>query len=235
MRLLPAHPGHDLDWDIDAKNETVYHLDFGWEKLDPFNEALLNANLLAVEEFVKKCPAACQVVLAHVNGDFGSFLASSELLEARFQESSLHFEVFCAQLASDYLHRLASALPDEMEPVILVDLKAELSFSKAVLLLCKRRFEHFQLKFLNKFLPLEGDAAIMVSLPLDRRYCIETMEHIFSSLEGKKFKCIPEELLNEHWEGVDTLIVDPASLSEVGKRMLVGFEAAGGEIRSRGI
>lgn len=223
---LPADPSSNLDWEISA--DGLYFLDFGWKKLDPFDLATFNSNLLAVQEFAKRFPNAKRVVLARTDGHFSKFLAPSEKMEERSLESGLKHEIFCAELFSQYLHRLASALPDETEPVVLVDIANKDQFAEMVLLFCKRRFEHFQLMFSAISLPIEGEASTIVSLPQDQKYDPEIFGPIFSSLEN--FKCIPEELLNEHWDEVDSIIVDEQSLGPMGKRMLNGFEAAGGEI-----
>ncbi len=230
---LSADPSSNLDWEVTG--DGIYFLDFGWTKLDPFDPALFNANLLAVQEFAKRFPNAKKVVLARTNGQFSQLLASSEKMEERSLESGLKHEIFCAELFSQYLHRLASVLPDETEPVVMVDIADNNHFAEMVLLFCKRRFEHFQLMFSAISLPIEGEAKTIVSLPEDQKYDPDIFGPLFRSLEN--FKCIPEELLNEHWDEVDSIVIDEQSLGPIGKRMLNGFEAAGGEIviRSRGI
>lgn len=209
---LPAGPSSNLDWDPTLKG--TYYLDFGWKTLDPFDTAAFNARMLAVEEFTKRFRHAKKVVLAKITGELSTFLKSSE-----------KNELFCAELFSEYLHRLASALPDEAEPMILVETAG--NFAAMVLIYCKRRFEHFKL---ITDLPIEGNQNVIISLPQDQLYDPAVFVPLYNSLEN--FKCIPEELLNEHWEGVDAIIVDPESLGPSGKRMLYGFEAAGGCIIS---
>jgi hypothetical protein len=50
--------------------------------------------------------------------------------------------------------------------------------------------------------------------------------------EGKiPYRLIPEPLLTEEWDGIETLFIVPEAVSAQGKRMLQGFEIAGGEIR----
>ncbi|NGX37864.1 MAG: hypothetical protein K1000chlam2_01029 [Chlamydiae bacterium] len=203
---LPADPLHDLHWE--ASSEGIYHLDFGWEKLNLIDPSLFQANFLAVEEFGKRFPDAEKVILARSDGTF-----------------PIDVQVF-----SEYLHRLASALPEETTPVILFDLDEGCPFASLVLKLCRRRFEHFELLFSGVRIPIVGEESIIVSLPQDSLYDEKTFQPLFSRLEGTPFKCIPEELLNEHWEGVDQIMVERSTLGEMGKRMLQGFEATEGEI-----
>lgn len=212
---LDASPSSDLDWDL--SEEGPYHLDFGWQNkpLNPHNPAHFNACMLAVEEFAKKAPEAGEVVLLASNGEF------HKLLEGDFDP------LFAAQLMSEYLHRLASALPEEAIPTLLLTINETQDFGEMVIRLCRRRFEHFQLKFTDRVIPVEGEARVAVALPSDEMYDPAHFNALFSSLEG--FICIPEELLNEHWDGLDQIIVDPDLMSDTGRRMLLGFEAAGGE------
>ena len=225
MITLCADPTSDLDWEETPNEGGIFHLDFGWNKLDPHNVAQFNANLFAIEQFAKQFPHAKKVVLAISDGNFDSLLSFSKPIEAPED-----FELFCAQIFSEYLHRLASALPEETIPAIVFSIPKEADFAKLVLLLCRRRFEHFELQFSGQNIPIIGDAKVAVSLPQDALYDPKIFQEIFNSLQGRAFKCIPEELLNEHWDGVDELIVHAPTLGETGKRMICGFEAAGGVV-----
>jgi hypothetical protein len=44
------------------------------------------------------------------------------------------------------------------------------------------------------------------------------------------FRVIPENLLAQEWEGIDTLIIFPQTLTEKTSRKIEGFQAAGGEV-----
>ena len=91
MITLSAKPSSDLKWEKSSDSEGIYHLDFGWPQLDPYNPALFNANLLAVEEFAKQFPEAKKVILAISSGQFESIFSFSEMLEDRAKESPLSF------------------------------------------------------------------------------------------------------------------------------------------------
>ncbi|MDN3506391.1 MAG: hypothetical protein P0S96_04085 [Simkaniaceae bacterium] len=202
---LNASPSSDLDWE-DVSHQGAFFLDFG--PIDPNDEAKQNANLLAVQEFARAFPDAKEVILAKTDG-----------------------KIKDPDAFSRYLHLLAAQLPDEATAILLCEIEEDALLEDLVLIFCRRRFEHFTLQFSKKIIPIEGDEAIAVVLPQDEKYDPQVFKEIFASIEGD-FKCIPEELLNEHWDGVDHLIVEPKSLGEMGKRMLLGFEAAGGEVIS---
>ena len=210
MIRLDARPSSDLDWDLSSQ-EHCYHLDFGWDEvpLDPYDEAHFNACVLAVEEFGKKIKTPCEVALLVSDGQF-------ELP---------------AQVLSEYLHRLASFLPDEVTPLLVLAIDEPFDFSELVIRLCRRRFEHFKLKFTKKVIPIEGEARTGVSLPADDCYDTIRFNAYFDQLEEGSYICIPEEFLNEHWDGLDQILYDPELISDTGRRMLLGFEAAGGKTK----
>lgn len=226
--ILDASPTSNFDWEVNG--EGTYFLDFALQNLDPFDEGQFSARFLAVQEFARRFPKAKEVILARFDGKFFPLLTKSEKFEITWKESQLNKEVYSAQLLSEYLHRLASALGENTLPIILCEISFESKLEELILPLCRRRFEHFAFHFSQQKIPLEGSEKIAVALPQDEMYDTSTFSQILHILEGKEYKCIPEELLNEHWDGVDVVIVEPNSLGETGKRMLLGFEAAGGTI-----
>jgi len=217
---LPASLSDDLHWDIPEISDTqiLWHLDFG--PFDLTNSAHFHSNLLAVEQFVK------QIWENHSERTSGVILT-------HFEENTL-MNLEQANHLSDYLHRLASFLPDECPPIIRIE-TSEKEWTQLIHFFCLRRFEYFHLEFIGKKLPVrESDAKIGVVIPSDETINLERLSQMISSLDQKnlKYQCIPEELLNEHWGGLETLLVDKSSLSDTGQRMLNGFEAAGGNIIS---
>lgn len=206
--MLDCRPSSDLDWKISGGEK--YFLDFGFDNANFSDEGEFNARLFAVEEFAKRFPNAKEVILAELRKPIG---------------------VEFAEIFSDYLHRLASALPEDALPVLVCNIEEMEKLEDWILPLCKRRFEHFELHFPKKKIPISGSEKAIVVLPQDEKYDPAIFGKIFSELEPSSYKCIPEELLNEHWDGVDCLVVDQDSLGEMGQRMLLGFEAAGGQIK----
>lgn len=230
MRLihLDAFPSSNLEWEITS--EGTYFLDFDLTHFDPFDEGQFFARFLAVEEFVKRFPNAKEVVLGCVDGTFSALFKQTERFEQGLAEKNIDPEIYSATLFSQYLHRLASCLPDEMQPLLLCEIAPEQKIEEVVLPICRRRFEHFGIRFTNRVIPIEGEEAIAISLPQDEKYDPIALKSLFNALDGFKYKCIPEEHLNEHWDGVDIVVVDEESLGDTGRRMLLGFEAAGGRV-----
>ncbi len=230
MIRLSAHPQDDLNWEIPDETGGDFYLDLGLDSFDPFDPSVFNAHFFAVQEFSRKFLHAKRVILAKLDGQFSRLFKPSEKLECCFNEFSLDYELFCAGLFSEYLHRLASALLDETTPVLVFELAKECDFAHMILCFCRRRFEHFQLEFSGPSLPIDGHAPIAISLPQDELFQREKFKELLESLKDLPYKCIPEEFLNEHWEGVDHLVIDLSTMGELGRRMLFGFEATGGQI-----
>jgi len=229
MKICDASPLSDLAWDPSPDSDGTYEIDFGFKAIDPFDLATFNQHLLAVEEFAKTFPEAGRVVMARLDGDFASLITQNETFEQQLEESGLGLDLFCVQLFSDYLHHLASALPDSAEPAVVVSLKEGLDRAAMILTFCKRRFEHFTLLFEGESLPISGTQERVVSLPQDDRFDAAFFSEFLKGLVS--YKCIPEELLNEHWDEAAEIIYDSETIGDLGNRMLLGFEAAGGVIK----
>jgi len=237
IHTLDASLSSSLEWEIPENAPEYWALDFGWEKkpLSIFDEAHFRNYELAVQEFSKLIQEPAKVIFAKANSPFSELIAPSERREIGYaeyledngaSEEPLFYELYCTDLFSEYLHKLAAGLPDETMPY-LWNLPPINSTPENALLLCKRRFAHFALE-----VAFEGN--IGVSLPKDPLFNPESYLSLFTYLKGNglSFQCIPEEQLNDFWDGLDHLIVDPETMSETGLRMLFGFEAAGGGVVS---
>jgi len=244
---LDASLSSCLEWEEQAEVPDFWEFDFGWEKtpFSPFCEGAFAAYQLSVEEYGKKLSTGAKVILGTYRSTFKEFFQPSERLEIGYQEFLDHyrvkqaphlFELYCTNLLSDYLHRLAALLPEDAIPYLHIDV-ADDHLAERVLLFCARRFAHFQFFFSNHLLPIiPSDGPIGVSLPADHLFKSEKYIPLLKALadKGLSFHCIPEEMLNDFWDGIDHLIIDPETMSETGERMLCGFEAAGGEIVTMG-
>lgn len=227
--VLPAYPSHDLDWNLDLDaDELLFEFDFGWNR-GPFlinDPALFQSYTLALDQFSNDVwPAVqnrcCGVVLYRGSLSILSYIVSSEG-ELTALETATIF--------GNYLHRLASFLPDEVMPYALFEDHAGYTAGEAAQLLSQERYAHLSLSLQ----PTEEPAGVL--LPPDELCTPELLEKLTQLLISQPhLRVIPERRLNELWNGLDELIIFEQALTLQGKRQLLGFEAAGGKIRSRGI
>lgn len=230
MQFIRLDASYASDFVWEEEGEGIYFLDFNLYELDPFNLGQFHAHVFAIEEFNRRFPHVKKVVLARTAGEFSKIFKKSENMECLRSDAKVDIETFYAQLFSEYLHRLSSMLAEDITPLLLCEFSKKQNIEHFILPFCKRRFEYISLIFSEEVLPIEGKQSTIVALPQDELYSPGSFAPIFKDLKGKDFKCIPEELLNEHWDGVDNIIVVSEFLGPIGKRMLCGFEAAGGTI-----
>lgn len=251
MIKLPAQMESDLDWGsqinqaMQSNDGLLWTFDFG-PKFRIHDPAFFSSCALAVEEFSKNIWPQFQgstkgVVLYEGSIVFADRIFLSEQTEVIFEdflsefpphfERELLFRLFCANILSEFLHRIASLLPEEIPIICRFDARAESDACALAQLLCKRRFEHLHLEVLGA--PwVESTSKIAVSLPLDERLDVEARKKLNALfLTLKDFRVIPEELLCQHWDGVDQILALKKYTSEWGMRMLNGFQATGGEVK----
>jgi hypothetical protein len=182
--------------------------------------------------------------------------------EMKGEEDPDHLRrLFCVRAFAEYLHRMLAFLPDILPVFCLVDVSGIESPAMQMQLTSKVFFEHIHLGIKGSDLFLSalawqtgksqkgwiGDGSPSLNKgPLPQTavcfpqpiYCsldvLGCLDKAFAELGAKKvsFRIIPEELLTEQWDGIDTLVVISDAVSPQGKRKLQGFSAAGGEISS---
>ncbi|MDR2539673.1 MAG: hypothetical protein LBC45_03605 [Chlamydiales bacterium] len=158
-----------------------------------------------------------------------------ELKEASPIYLEHYYELYAAKLFAEVMQRLFAFLPEECVTLLLIEVKESLSFLAQKFSL--EYFEPFVLLDLRKNqLPfLNQKARLGICLPPDS-YCdqkILTQIHsVFIRLQQKQidFRCIPEAKLNHFWNGLDSILVFSRTLSNQGKRQLLGFCATGGRV-----
>jgi hypothetical protein len=74
------------------------------------------------------------------------------------------------------------------------------------------------------------ESALPLGLCLSKNTPPSQFERALDFLGTAPFRVIPENLLNQEWEGIDDLILFPDFLSENAKRQVKGFLAAGGRV-----
>ncbi len=231
MITLYAGPESELKWEIEG--DDVWFLDFGFNEqpFSPYDSAFYASCLLAAEELSKRYKERAPTLFLY-RGPLKLNMRHSEELEERFAEfTPADYALFCMQIFSDFLHRISAVFPDEWQLVVEFDVSDEENQAKIAQLLCKRRFEHMRVDIIGAKKALFDPSPQAIVLPLDHHIDLDQINRLMTHGE---FKIIPEEKLNEEWDGVDCLYVLRGSLSAWGERMLRGFEAAGGSIKEIG-
>lgn len=216
--LLPAGLSSDLDWSaqreqaLQSDEIILWELDFCFSGSSFHDQAAFNSYILATQEF-------CTLWKEFSHRSKGVVLYRGSLDIIRGIDLD---EIEAANIFGDFLHRLASFLPDEADPFCFFE---DTSFSKAksAQLMSKERFWHLHLS-LN-----ENQSSKGILLPSDE-YCTPEVLEKLEKLLTAPFRIIPEKRLNEMWDGLDQLYAIEEAVSPVGKRHLKGFIAAGGEV-----
>ncbi len=276
---LPALLSDDLDWAqemqmakgaLEAEKNILWEIDLGLSTFSflPNDTASFYAFSVALEEFSKKVWPEFQAKTLGVALYRGKFIPQQSFpiayWESAFAEANTtDYALFCAQLLSEYLHRLVSFLPDSVLPFALIDISGIASPLKAAQFFSKERFEYLHLALKGACIPFSGicweegksgqgwlglearaadnlpEVTLGVYLPKDEYIhadLVEKMDRLIASLQQKAvpFRIVCEEKLTEQWDGLDRLIVPSSALSVQGKRKLLGFIAAGGSICTLG-
>lgn len=245
---LDARLSSDLKWDVSPEKgcPLFWHLDFGFhEKLPSFHQkGVLSSYLIAIEEFIERClkpymsetqgvylfrgtlEQACQIQWSiDLEEDFLEWRKDlSELQDLR-----TYYEV---QVFSEYLHRLAAALPDELKAIAAIDVTQCTSPSRLAQMLSLEHFSYVEVEA-HEMYESHNDAAVGVALPLlsynsDKTF--DEIDQVLNSLREKEipYRVIPESHLTEEWAGLDDLILFSQVISRQGIRKAQGFAAAGG-------
>lgn len=190
---------------------------------------------------------------AAIEEDFVEYLEKSPLTQ------DLAKQFFSVNLFAEFLHRLISYLPVEIAPFCQFDCSEIRSPALLACLAARNRFEFLHLALQGSSLPLRGlvwenggsvggwigkgkqemvkacGSQIGVVVPPDSLCSSRTLnllDKILLNLQKSKteFRLISELFLIEEWDGLETLVVIPEAVSPQGKRMLKGFQAAGGKL-----
>lgn len=207
---LPAHLSDDLNWPVQVPEDKaiLWELDLGLPFFEflPDNTAAFFSFSIAIEEFSRKLWPAFH------HRTFGVALYRGPLpTEKQFPSAHWDAHLCRIQLLSEYLHRLVSFLPDTVLPFAF--------FNETLSPMQKAKFEHIHLTTeappstsLGLYLPADADVELN------------------GILERHSVRIIPEEKLTEQWDGIEKLIVPDHPISATGRRKLLGFIAAGGEV-----
>lgn len=187
-----------------------------------------------------------------------SLLANQENWVEALRDSR-DFELFAADIFSQYFQRLVSYLPDTTMAFAFFDVSEAKSPALLAQLFSKERFQHILLGLRKSPIPIghlnweEGacfggwigtsppyfstvaEIHLGICLPSDESFTdkvVEQLDELFENIKRLQlpFRVIPESQLTEAWDGIDNIIVVSSTLSPQGKRRLQGFCAAGGRV-----
>lgn len=241
---LDAHPASSLQWgdlkphvlkEIASGKTLLWHLDFGLFSRLPKpleNPEQFLTLTLAMDHFKetiwKEYHRFSQGLLLYR----GSSDFSKECLLDHATFSGIAKGLHCRNVCANYLTELSANLPDEIQPYLLFDHKAEDSLLHLLagdpdlygrilpLYSMEEGFASSEERKLGVLMPPTDEMREEVLRPFANLF--ETLEH--------PYKKIPESRLISCWNGLDKLIYSPRAISSHGKRLLNGFEAAGGEL-----
>lgn len=266
---LPAHLHDDLSWEKEillARNLVkkgyliLWHLDFGLPDIVWEDEPSFLALKIGAEQFKKRIfpefeEASLGILLYKGGLDIREkFQWTSKQQENWERSEGKDKRLFCLDTFAYYLHLLAPHLPDSLPLLLALDGR-EIPPEELFLLLHKDRFEHFlialkasipfpalswgegtpSLGYLGEtlFLPPKEEAKVGILYA-------PGIEEILAKLQGIPYRILYENFATEEWDGLEAILVPGKEISSKAKRILLGFQAAGGaisweEYRGRGI
>lgn len=157
-----------------------------------------------------------------------------------FEPDLLYWKnLFARDAVAEYLQLLGNRMPDALQIFATLNVDPTLNLLMEAQLSHRERFDRLHLMIKNGKLPLNNHSAeIAVCLPgyqvIDPKFYHGFEETLKKLLNLLPFRIIPESYLINEWDGLDYLVVMPASLASQGKRKLQGFCAAGGTVVSVG-
>lgn len=256
--ILAAEPHDTLNWHdalrrAEQAKEIVWEMRLGLEgAYFPFDDEMrFETCALALKQFTSEvwpqfAAKTTGLILYRGPLDIAERFAWSERYRQSFAAEGVSERLFCVEVLAVYLQMLSHKLPDELEVLALFDERRIASSAEVLSLISKERFAHFVVALRGDALPRDGlvwdeerlelrRIPTTVGLVFPERQEPELHAGFDQLLEQESGRVVFEAFLTEEWEGLDELVVLDGSLSAQGLRKLKGFEAAGGEIRGRGI
>ena len=214
----------DLMWDSLSFDHPhiLWELDFGIYDL---SELALASYQLAIDVFVKK------IWNTHRDKTVGVVL---------YKGGIPPFEI---EFFADYLHRIASVLPEEVPPFALFDCEGDaLFFSKEIFPYIHLGFRSGNVGILKwekeAIIPKRCTANLGVVLPLrERGLFFDLVNQCLRRLDEKQipYLLIAEPHLTQEWDGLSELVLFSDLASPACLRAAQGFRAAGGEVITFGV
>lgn len=243
---LPAQPHSDLNWELPIQEATqadqiLWELDLGLA--NPYfpleDELYFHALALALQTFSKDLWPQFSIktkgaILYTGSSDFSLFFDWTEKQEANWilwkedqppnPEPHLR-RLFCFEAFIAYFQLLAHKLPDELSLILRLRPPSTGTPAQIHHLLSPERFEHFQVEIEE----MNQNGFVGVCFPETcSQEILERLDTLLQKLG--QVRVIPEALLTEKWDGLDTIYILQDTLTQRGRRKLLGFQAAGGEV-----
>lgn len=174
--------------------------------------------------------------LSLLNTELGIQAASFEDVKGLVpdtEEGILIQQLFCSDVAADYLRQLAARIPDEIPVYLQFNALPEDALVSA-LLTNPERFGRIQIHASSPFSwKTDEEHPIGICMPPLETVLPSQLIPFRSILKDlNSTKLIPEEQLTLAWDGLETLSYSEKCLSKQGLRKLQGFIAAGGQIKN---
>lgn len=236
---LPSKSSDDLSWDAQLEEaarakelgkKIVWIFDLG---IDPVcacltDSALFSSQALALTTFSKIYPqfaASTEKLVLAKSALYRGIDLKDECERIDTLDEPFATHLAAMTLFADYLHRLASFLPEDVPIEVLIDG----SGVEKEILLSKERFRHLSVREEKK------EATVGCVIPNDEFCDAPTrlkLQEMLASIEkqNKVYRCIPEALLNEEWSGLEMLVFLAPKMTKLGHRMSQGFIASGGQV-----
>ena len=252
---LPCRIHSDLSW-VEPKQKALlalergekifWHFDLGLS--DPYfpleDELIFQSLSLALKHFTKEFWPAFEKITEGAcfyqgSADFSSYFVWSEKQqmnwaewkEKRPQGKEKHLlRLFCADAFSFYFQMLTHSLPDELPVTLILDGEGCGTLAETLQLVSKERFEYFLIEL--RGMPVSEKPSIALCFPPEAQCdekILSTLDEMLLLLE-QPIRVAAEPFLTEQWEGVEYLYVLSDALTQMGKRKLIGFCAAGGTV-----
>ena len=249
---LDARENSALDWTearlealeaIASGHQLLWHLDLGLfqELTRPLSHSVQFLNLaLALDHFKDKIWKEFHrfsggVALYNGSANFAITLDEEQgfnyqawLKERSVENNPFVKQLFARDVAAEYLEQLVERLPDEIEPHIILELPED-PLLKA-LLTDPSRYGRIKVQSPFNWRTEESlpKAICMPPLTAVNPTLLAPLNKILA--DSSDYKLIPEAVLTQVWDGLDTLIYLPELISPQGERKIKGFQAAGGTI-----
>gem|GEM_PF-2595649 len=242
MILIDARPESDLNWKgveseieiaLEMNQKLQIEFDFGFSHPRLRDSAIFFSRDLAVTRFQESIynsyKAEIEKIILYRGkplklADFDFPLWKEDFFVGLPQTDQME-RLYSMELFMQYLHRLNAPLIDEIPLVVQFDL-SEVGRSSYQKELLSQPFFSYITPDIDKQL----DATLGIVLPEMGKVDYDLLDTALKELEGAAYRVLPESLIVENWHGLDHLLVFSKSLTDEGKRMLKGFEAAEGRV-----